>query len=112
MFIAVDMGTTSSDGKHLIDAKRNLYTRDFEYMPEVKLKREHFQEEVIKKPDNFVKMVEIAERLSKPFKQVRVDLYNVDGRIIFGELTFLNGGGMQMLEPYEFNVKMGDMIKI
>lgn len=37
-------------------------------------------------------MIEIAKKLSKPFEFVRVDLYNVKGRIIFGELTWIPQG--------------------
>ena len=40
--------------------------------------------------DNYEKMIEIAEKLSGDFPHVRVDLYNVKGQIIFGELTFFN----------------------
>lgn len=43
-----------------------------------------------------------AEKLAKPFPFVRVDLYNVDGRIIFGELTFLSSGGF---DPDSYSVK-------
>lgn len=42
----------------------------------------------IEKPDNLEQMIAYAEKLSKQFKFVRVDLYNDNGKIIFGELTF------------------------
>jgi len=42
----------------------------------------------IPKPDSFDKMVEIARKLSKEFKFVRVDLYDINGKVLFGELTF------------------------
>ena len=47
-----------------------------------------------KKPDGFSKMVEYAEKLAKPFKFVRVDFYEVNGRIYLGELTFTPGNGL------------------
>lgn len=110
-FIAVDLGTTNSNGKHSYVATRNLYDENFELL-DAKLKREHFNPELIKKPVHFEEMKKIAEKLSKPFKHVRVDLYNIHGKIIFGELTFCNGGGAQLLEPAEFNRKIGNMVEI
>ena len=58
------------------------------------------------KPDNFDKMVECAEILSKDFEFVRVDLYDVDSRIIFGELTFSPNGGLF----YSYTTKAIDII--
>lgn len=110
-FVAVDMGTTDASGKHAFDAKRNLYSCDFELL-EAKLKRENFDPALVKKPENYEEMVRIAEDLSKPFKHVRVDLYNVNGKIIFGEMTFCNGGGMQRLTPDEFNLEIGKLMDI
>lgn len=45
------------------------------------------------KPDNWYKIVAVAEKLSSKFKCVRVDLYNLNGRIVVGELTFFPGFG-------------------
>ena len=47
----------------------------------------------INKPECMDEMFEIAEKLSKPFPFVRVDLYDNDGKIIFGEFTFAPSGG-------------------
>lgn len=55
----------------------------------------------ILKPENFEEMLDIARKLSKNFKEVRVDLYNVNGKIIFGELTFTTGFGYFTPEFYE-----------
>ena len=41
----------------------------------------------IEKPVNYDKMVELVQKLSQGFEQVRVDFYNISGRIVFGELT-------------------------
>ncbi|WP_462392421.1 ATP-grasp fold amidoligase family protein [Clostridium cadaveris] len=64
------------------------------------------------KPENFEQMINIAKDLSKDFHHVRVDLYNVKGKIIFGELTFFDGSGYQTYEPDEFDVIMGDKFKL
>lgn len=46
----------------------------------------------IPKPANYDKMIELAEKLSKPFKEVRVDFYNVDGKIYFGPSNMTKSG--------------------
>jgi len=57
-------------------------------------------------------MIEYAEHLSKPFPFCRVDLYNINGDICFGEITFYPGGAMQIVEPEEWERKMGDWIDL
>ena len=57
-------------------------------------------------------MIEIAEKLSRGFKHVRIDLYNVDGKIYFGEYTFTSCNGNEIILPYEYNVKLGNLITI
>lgn len=52
-------------------------------------------------------MVEIAEKLSAPFPHVRVDLYNVNGNIYFGELTFYDGSGYMTFTPDAFDKELG-----
>ena len=48
-------------------------------------------------------MLNIAAKLSKDFPFVRVDLYNVDGKVYFGELTFYPWSGYVQFEPDEFD---------
>lgn len=45
-----------------------------------------------KKPQNFDKMLEIVNKLSRPFKFVRIDMYNINGKLYLGEMTFSPGG--------------------
>lgn len=61
------------------------------------------------RPANFDKMVEIAKILSEDFSHVRVDLYNIDGVIYFGELTFTNGSGFDVLHPEKTDKMLGDL---
>ena len=52
-------------------------------------------------------MVEVARKLSADFPHVRVDLYNVDGKICFDELTFYDGSGYFHYDPDDFDFEVG-----
>ena len=64
------------------------------------------------KPKNFEKMVELAGKISKGFPHVRVDFYDVNGRIFFGELTFYDQGGYLKIHPDEWDRKWGELIDL
>ena len=64
------------------------------------------------KPVNLEEMVRIAALLAKPFPFVRVDLYNINGKIYFGELTFTPLGGLMSSMKPEVLDKMGEMIDL
>ena len=61
----------------------------------------------VEKPSNYSEMLLVAQTLSKDFPHARVDLYNVNGRILFGELTFYNASGYMNYEPDEFDYAVG-----
>lgn len=63
-------------------------------------------------PDNLTDMIKVAEELSKGFKFLRVDLYNVEDKIYFGELTFYPAAGMGAFVPEEWDEKLGNWIKL
>ncbi|WP_299493846.1 ATP-grasp fold amidoligase family protein [uncultured Shewanella sp.] len=65
----------------------------------------------IKVPDNYNKMVEIAKKLAKPFSYARIDLYNVDGKIYFGEITFAHGSGFERFTTKYHDKWMGGFWK-
>ena len=63
------------------------------------------------KPANFEKMIELARVLSNGLPFVRVDFFNVNNKLYFGEFTFYDWGGMKPLkEPWES--RLGEMIKL
>lgn len=66
----------------------------------------------IPKPKNLQKMIEIAEQLSKGIPFVRIDLYNLNGKIYFGEYTFYPGAGLEEFTPEEWDYKLGNLIKL
>jgi ferredoxin-fold anticodon binding domain-containing protein len=67
---------------------------------------------IITKPKNINKMLEIAEILAKPFPQVRIDLYNINGKVYFGETTFTSLGGMMNFYSTEFLLNMGSLVDL
>jgi len=66
----------------------------------------------VPEPPNFHKMGKLAEKLADNFPFVRVDLFNVDGAIYFGEMTFYPGDGRQEFIPDEYNRIVGDMLQL
>lgn len=68
--------------------------------------------ELPEKPTLFEEMVRIAEVLSIPFPHVRVDLYCVQERIRFGELTFFNASGYMLYDPDSFDVEIGHSFQL
>ena len=62
----------------------------------------------IEKPVGFDRMMEIAAKLSEGFPFVRVDLYNNEGKIYFGELTFYPWSGYVQFEPDSFDFELGE----
>ena len=68
--------------------------------------RVHASRPAIAKPINFEQMMSIASELSADF--VRIDLYNVDGKIYFGEFTFTHTAGNYKLRPEIWDMKLGE----
>lgn len=93
------------DKDRYIDHKRNFYTPQWERKI-VTTDHEQFDDDY-PKPKNFEKMLEVAHELSKDFPFVRVDLYNVEGTIYFGELTFYPWTGYVQFTPDEFDFELG-----
>lgn len=91
---------------HPHEGENAFLDRDFKLLPVSRTDYRRITEQPLR-PLNYEKMVEIAETLSKRFPHVRVDLYNIDGKIIFGELTFFTNSGLIPFDPDEFDYKMG-----
>lgn len=63
-------------------------------------------------PKEFETMKEIASTLAQGFPHVRIDLYNVDGCIYFGEFTFFSASGNMPFEPEEWDYKLGEWLNL
>ena len=92
--------------KHHDEGVMGFFDRDFNLLP---VRRADFapMKQQPARPINYDKMVEYAEILSKPFPHARVDFYNIDGKIVFGEITFFNASGYTQFVPDEFDFEMG-----
>lgn len=89
------------------------YDREWKRHPEYSIFNKHYSEGVpLPKPASYERMLEIAEKLAKPFPVVRVDLYNLNGRIYFGEMTFTSLGGLMDFYTDEFQILAGDLIDL
>lgn len=85
--------------------KRNIYTTNWQRIyvdSDCKQK-----DAAIPKPDNLQEMLDVARTLSSDFPFVRVDLYDVKGKIIFGELTFYPWSGYVSFNPDSFDYDLG-----
>ena len=95
------------DGKHYVDflninwEKQGFTYKNYEMSPVIP-----------EKPAQFEEMKAIATELAKDFPYVRVDFYNFEGRIIFGELTFFPGGGFQYPIPVEYDYILGKELEL
>lgn len=96
------------DKDRYIDHKRNVYTTSWE---RVYVTTDHEQFETpYPEPENFQEMLNVARKLSADFPFVRVDLYNVEGKIYFGELTFYPWTGYVQFTPDEFDYTLGNLM--
>lgn len=87
------------------NGKISLYDGDFNKLP---VRRKGIPETAYReKPLYFEQMIRMAESLSAPFPHVRVDLYNIDGSIYFGEMTFYTASGYLEFDPDSFDYELG-----
>ena len=64
------------------------------------------------KPSQFEKMKELAAMLSQDMPFIRVDFYEVEGKLYFGEFTFYDWGGMRAFKDYAQDLKLGKLINL
>lgn len=90
----------------------NYYNLDMELLPFHKESERPDTPRIFNKPINFNKMLDIVRVLSKDIPFVRVDLYNIEGRIYFGELTFFPSSGFEPLSDPEWDLKLGSWLEL
>jgi len=103
-FIKVDVDRFSNH-------KCEVYNTQWEKIENVKLCFPNANVEIAK-PECLEEMLQYARVLSKQFLHARVDFYIVDGKIYFGEITFTGDAGFGDIQPYEFDVEIGEYLKL
>lgn len=102
MFIATDRARKDTETKF------DFFDMDFNHLP---FTNGHpNSDKPIEKPRQFELMIELAQKLSKDIPHVRVDFYESEGNIYFGELTFFHWGGLVPFEPEEWDMRFGEWI--
>lgn len=91
--------------------KMGVYDSEFRPM-NVFIRYDQKMQDIITPPKNYIEMCEIAKKLSSKFPHVRIDLYNQNGAIWFGETTFFSGSGYTLFDPDEFDFMMGEAFKL
>lgn len=87
----------------------NFYTKDWKKL-NIAIGARVYEENILK-PKNLDKMLEIAKRLAEDFDYVRVDLYDNNGSIFFGELTFCGDSGFGKFTKQDWDYKFGSYWK-
>lgn len=100
IFIQIDFSRHDNHSRTIYDKNLNIIDTSICY-PNYNI--EH------SKPKNFDYMIEVAKKLASDFSYVRVDLYNVNGKVYFGELTFAHGGGFEKFSNYEYDLLFGNL---
>lgn len=96
------------DNGRFTEHRRNFFNTDWQRV-NVTSDTPQFDTEY-PKPRNFDEMMEVARKLSEGFPFVRVDLYNIDGKIYFGELTFYPWAGYIQFTPDSFDFELGALM--
>ena len=95
------------DRNFFTDHKRNLYDLDWKPIDVcLKVKRG----EPVEKPHNLKQLINLAQIIGEEFLFVRVDLYNVAGKIYFGECTFTPQAGFMHFSPTSYDEILGRQI--
>lgn len=104
LFIATDR----SKGEH--EVRFDFFDENFAHLP---FTNGHPNAEIMPaKPESFEEMKHLAEVLSKGLPHVRIDLYDVSGKIFFGEMTFFHWSGLMPFVPTEWDYKFGEWLTL
>lgn len=104
LYVATDR---QKDGE---DVKFDFFDSEYKHLA---IKQGHDNaKEIPEKPIGFIIMKELASKISERFREVRVDFYEVNGKVYFGEVTFFSNCGLQPFEPDEWDVSFGKWIEI
>lgn len=107
-FISVTVTESPTQGTEL---SRDLFTKEWEW---INVRKDGLPNSKVQigKPANYEEMLEIAEKLSIGIDFVRVDLYSIRDRVIFGEMTNYPAAGTNSFDPPEYEKSISDIFKL
>lgn len=96
---------------------RCIYDKDWNKLPFVWIESWKYKEGLnavdLPRPDTLDKMIEMGTKIAKRFpRYIRVDYYDCDGRIYFGEITFHHGGAYDQFFPKEYDLVYGKKLTL
>jgi hypothetical protein len=98
-------GRNSAEGLHVTFFDNNWQQLPFErHYPASRMP--------IKKPEKLDEMMTLSEKLAKGIRFVRVDLYEVSGKVYFGEMTLFPGSGMEEFTPVKWDYELGSWLNL
>ncbi len=94
----------------LTETRFDFFDRDYNH---VDVTNGHPNADVLPpKPHSYAEMIKLADKLSAGIPHVRVDFYEVNGRVYFGEMTFYHWGGMVPFSPKDFDCQLGELLNL
>lgn len=94
------------DKDRYVDHHRGFWDEDLHFLPNVYSDHATFQNPPAL-PSNIQEMIRIGQSLAGDFPYARIDLYNVDNKVVFGEITFYPWSGYVKFTPDEFDFRLG-----
>lgn len=104
LFVATDRNTPGEETKF------DFFDAEFNHLPFTNGHPNAAQ--MPSKPQNFEEMKQLASRLSKGIPEVRIDLYEVGDRVLFGEMTFFHHSGLEPFTPEEWDYTFGSWVNL
>lgn len=109
--ISHELDIVDSSGNVKKDFGRNTYDLDWNLLS-INMGRKYDKDRIIEKPKNLEELIEIAKRLSEPFKFARVDFFLNENTFYIGEITFIPQGASCPITPDEFDDMLGKWLDI
>jgi len=97
--------------------KRNIYDSkwvpiNFTFSAKTKQAKGNIRGDEINPPQSLAKMIVFAKHIASIYAYVRVDFYDIDGQLYFGEITHHHGGGFDQIRPIDFDYKYGQLLNL
>jgi len=100
IFVQIDYGRFNGHSRSIYDEQLNLLPVGIAFRND---------NIVATIPDNFSEMINVAKQLSCDFNYCRVDLFNLKGKVYFGEITFAHGSGFEKFSDSKYDNLWGDL---